>query len=284
MLEIAEGVYCETGWEGANVGAIGSNAGPVLVDSPMLPRDALAWKREIDLAFKDPILFLINTDYHFDHVMTDCLLCERVIAHTLAEPAMAAEDSGVFLDMVSAFFPDIEQESKDEIKALRSVPPCITFSEMLALNLGNRRIEVMHMGGHTPATSVIYLPENGILFTGDNHVHNRHPFPGDANLLEWVDVLKGIERMEVAKIVPGHGEVCDLSSVARLRQYFEEMKERVLELMEQGCGRQEVERRVDMTAYFPIDSGKEERTRSFILLGVGRMYDQLVQSVADRNK
>ncbi|MBI5116861.1 MBL fold metallo-hydrolase [Candidatus Poribacteria bacterium] len=173
MIEVAEGVFCETGWEGANVSAIVTSEGVVLVDSPMLPRDAREWKRQLSRVSDKPPIFLINTDYHFDHMMTDCLLCDRVIAHMLAEPAFAAQDSEVFTQMVSVFFPDIDAEMRREVEELKPVFPFLTFSQTLALNLGSRRVEIMHVGGHTPATSVVYLPDDAILLTGDVHVHDR---------------------------------------------------------------------------------------------------------------
>ena len=278
MRELAEGVFCEIEWEGANVGAICTEEGLVLVDSPMLPRDAYTWKEQIARHSDDPAIFLINTDYHFDHIMTDCLLCDRVIAHSLAEPAFLAQNGEVFEQMVEAFFPDTNQEDRKEIRKLQSIPPSITFSENLILNMGSRRIELTRMGGHTPATSVVFLPDDGILFSGDVHVHDRHPFPGDGNLLEWIEALERIEGMDVSTIVPGHGEPCGLESVARLKEFFGTMEARVLELIRKGCDRDETGDRVDLLSFFPVEESKEARTKSFIRLGVDRMYTQLTDS------
>jgi cyclase len=242
----------------------------------MLPRDARTWKEELARVTPEPAIFMINTDYHFDHMMTDCLLCDRVIAHSLAEPAFHAQDGEVFEQMVSVFFPDVDDADRREVRNLKTVSPCITFSEILVLNIGSRRIEVTRVGGHTPATSVVHLPDEGILFTGDAHVHDRHPFPGDANIIEWIRALESIEGMDIATIVPGHGDVCDLKSVARLRQFFEQMKDSILELIQQGHGREEVVEEIDLLSFFPVEKGKEERTRNFMRLGVGKLYSQLV--------
>jgi len=106
MNQIADGVFCETGWEGANVGAVLTDDGAILIDSPMLPRDARTWKKQVVETSGGSPLFLINTDYHFDHIMTDCLLCERVIVHSAAEPAFEAQGGEVFEQMVGAFFPN----------------------------------------------------------------------------------------------------------------------------------------------------------------------------------
>jgi len=276
--KVAEGVFCEIGWEGANVGAVLGDDGFVLIDSPMLPKDARSWREQLSRASRRPILYLINTDYHFDHMMTDCLLCERVIAHDLAEESLRSQSGEVFEQLVGAFFPDIDEESRREVRELHAVAPCITFTDALALNIGSKRLEIKHMGGHTPATSIIYLPDDGILFTGDDHEDDLHPFMGEGDLLEWIEVLMRIEKMDVERIVPGHGDVCGLDSVTRLRQYFEEMTGRVRDLIGQGCGRDEVEQRVDLLSYFTVEEGKEARTEIFVKMGIARMYDQLVSA------
>ncbi|RJP21920.1 MAG: hypothetical protein C4520_08975 [Candidatus Abyssobacteria bacterium SURF_5] len=135
MIEIGDGIYCETGWEGANVGALKTGEGAVLIDSPMLPRDALRWREQVSEVISGPPVLLINTDYHFDHVMTDSLLCERVVAHALVEPAFSAQDGEVYVQMAQGFFPEIDEVSKQEISRLRPGYPIITFSENLVLNL-----------------------------------------------------------------------------------------------------------------------------------------------------
>ena len=278
MHHLSDNVFCEVEWEGANVGAIRCDEGYVLIDSPMLPHDALEWKRRIAKHSSKPVLYLINTDYHFDHIMTDCILCERVIAHSLAEPSFLTQSGEVFEQLVSAFFPDTDEKSREEIRGLRAIAPCISFADSLVLNLGSPRIEITRMGGHTPATSVVHLPDEGLLFTGDIHVHDRHPFPGDGNLTEWIEALRRIEKMSVEKIVPGHGEPCGIESVGRLREFFEEMEGRVLDLMGKGRDREEIVEAVDLLSFFPVDEGKETRTESFIKLGIGRMYDQLSEA------
>ncbi len=278
MRKLADGIFCEIGWDGANVGAVEGDEGLALVDSPMLPRDAREWKEQLAEVSRKAPIYMVNTDYHFDHIMTDCMLCERVVAHSLAEPAFLTQSGEVFEQLVSAFFPDIDEASRAEIRELRSVAPHIIFTESLSLALGSRRIEIKRLGGHTPATSVVHVPSEGIIFTGDIHVHDRHPFQGDANLLEWIEALHAIQGMDAGTVVPGHGEVCDLESVGRLKEYFEDMRGRVGDLVGQGCAREEVEKRVDMLPFFPVEEGKETATESFIKLGIGRMYDQLTES------
>ena len=47
VRELADRVYLETGFEGGNVGAILTERGALLVDAPMLPPEARAWRATV---------------------------------------------------------------------------------------------------------------------------------------------------------------------------------------------------------------------------------------------
>ena len=84
-----------------------------------------------------------------------------------------------------------------------------TFESSLTLHLGNQRIELVHMPGHTaPQTSVV-LPNEGVVFTGDNIFHRCRTFIQEGDPWEWLAALENIRALDVETIVPGHGEPCD---------------------------------------------------------------------------
>ena len=48
------------------------------------------------------------------------------------------------------------------------VLPTRTFDTREVLRLGGREIHLLHFqGGHTPGDSVVWLPKEGVLFSGD---------------------------------------------------------------------------------------------------------------------
>ena len=57
-------IFVETEYLGANVSCISTKKGPVLIDSPFLPRDAEDWARRIRELTGQDIAYLINTDHH----------------------------------------------------------------------------------------------------------------------------------------------------------------------------------------------------------------------------
>jgi cyclase len=101
----------------------------------------------------------------------------------------------------------IAQEEKEieDYKTFKYQPPTLTFDHELALDLGNREVQLKHWGrGHTPGDVFVYLPQDKILITGDLLAYPlpymRMTFPH-----EWVEVLRRMSRLEANYIVPGHG-------------------------------------------------------------------------------
>ena len=61
IREIAPDVFVETEYHGANVAFIVSGEGVILVDAPMLPKQARHWLKEIQKRTGEPVRYIINT-------------------------------------------------------------------------------------------------------------------------------------------------------------------------------------------------------------------------------
>lgn len=73
--------------------------------------------------------------------------------------------------------------------------------------IGNRRIRMIEMVGHTPSDLVLYEEETGLLFAGDLVFLDRAPTTPNADLGKWQESLKALAAIEHQKLVPGHGPV-----------------------------------------------------------------------------
>jgi glyoxylase-like metal-dependent hydrolase (beta-lactamase superfamily II) len=91
----------------------------------------------------------------------------------------------------------------------RMQQPAMVFGDVLAIEDGVRRLELRKVGpAHTIGDAVAFLPDEGIVFTGDlcvnwrfgNNVGDR-----DADIPHWVQVLSDIAQWKVKTVVPGHG-------------------------------------------------------------------------------
>jgi glyoxylase-like metal-dependent hydrolase (beta-lactamase superfamily II) len=84
--------------------------------------------------------------------------------------------------------------------------PNLVFKKRLTLWLGKLRVEIMQLGrGHTRGDTVVWLPKEKILFSGDLVEYEATPYTGDAYLADWPDTLDNIAALQPQKLVPGRG-------------------------------------------------------------------------------
>jgi glyoxylase-like metal-dependent hydrolase (beta-lactamase superfamily II) len=104
----------------------------------------------------------------------------------------------------------------ESIPSLQIIAPTLLLKDRLTLRRGARTIEVMHLGrGHTPADLVVYLPQEGILITGDLVVHPV-PLVGSTSLpADYAATLERLLELKPKIIVPGHGAVMREDSYVR---------------------------------------------------------------------
>ncbi len=84
MREIAPGVYVKQDSRGTNLGAIVTSQGVVVVDTPLIPREARAWRAELEEMTGLPIIYVINTDHHKGHALGNVFFEAPAIAHMVA--------------------------------------------------------------------------------------------------------------------------------------------------------------------------------------------------------
>lgn len=77
------------------------------------------------------------------------------------------------------------------------------------LNLGNRRLEVIHTPGHSPGHCCFYEAERGYLFSGDLLYMGCLDafYPTTDPKLFWKSVQR-VEGLPVTRILPGHQGLC----------------------------------------------------------------------------
>jgi len=276
MIKITDHVYAETRYEGANLGCIVTQRGLILVESPTLPEEAREWHQDVCKLSPNGIAYLINTDHHYDHILTNYLFTRNTIAHRLALKGiqyMAAN----FKQVIKQLNPKLYEEKHEVLDGVELVLPQITFSHELTLHMGDRTIELSHVGGHSAATIMVYVPEDRVLFTGDNIEVQQHSYTGEGRFSSWIEVLRRIEGMELAAIVPGHGDICGVEAARKMRLYFEEMRNQVKSLRARGFTRELVIKGVKLEDLSPVDPERraERDIAGSIALDAGRMFDQM---------
>jgi glyoxylase-like metal-dependent hydrolase (beta-lactamase superfamily II) len=135
---------------------------------------------------------------------------------------------------------DIKKNRSDRAwlyEGLRIVLPTRVFEEKYKLN----GIEMIYFGGHTDCSSVVYIPEDRVLFAGDLMFAEMFPWAGDptADPDTWINAFKTILAMDVETIVPGHGPICNKDEVRIQLKWFEAIREEMRRLISEGASEQE---------------------------------------------
>jgi cyclase len=162
--------------------------------------------------------------------------------------------------------------------------PEITFTGHLVITKGKREVQFIRLGGHTPATSGVWLPEERILFTGDVVVVGEHPALGQSDSKEWLAVLTRLRKTPLKWIVPGHGPLCNVEATAPISEYIRLLRARVRNQYRLGRSKSEaavvISQMIDIFPYRPGDkSFVEKRIRA----GVSRVYDEMKELYAPKS-
>jgi cyclase len=275
MHEITKGVQYEDVYCSGNVGFVMTDEGAALIDSPMLPKEAWEWLRKVTAIARKGIALLINTDYKVERVLGNCFFPATVtIAHQLAWTELQRYDEA-YLQRYISHYKDYDPKTVSDLTKARVVLPELTLTADLTVYKGGRTFRLIHADGHTPASIMVHLPAERILFTGDVVVNGEHPALAQASSMRWLHALEVIRKLEdVDVVVPGRGQPCDLAATEVLSDYINEMRQRVFQCYTDGYTRRETVDRVRMQEFFSIPPAKREETERRIRGSVERVYDE----------
>jgi cyclase len=215
MRRVSGNVYAEIYFWGCNPGFLVTTDGVVMIDTPQQPIDAVRWRER--LLEHGPIRYLINTEPHIDHISGNAYfpgveVIGQVGLQERYEQAVPGMTSAERLEAMKQSDPDSVWLFNHP--SYPPNPPTRTFTDEFTLQVGNHTVQILHLPGHTAPQTGVYLPDEGVLFTGDNIFHKCKTFIQEADPWQWLAALKRIGEIDTAVIVPGHGEPCDRGYLA----------------------------------------------------------------------
>lgn len=275
LTEIAAGVLYENGYEGGNVGYINTDLGGLLVDVPPLPHQARDWQARASTLQPLPLYGLVNTDCHLERMLGNSVLNGlRTFGHeSSARPI--SKYSPTLLEQFVGRFRDLPPGIAAEIEQTVLRPPEISVQDRLVLYTPGREVQILHLEGHTPGSLGVYLPQEQVLFAGDDIAVNEPPALAQANSQAWLETLDRIQAMDVTTIVPASGQPCGKEVIASLIAYIADMRRMVQELFEAGASRRECVEKIEMADYYPMPKGQETRLKRRRRESVERVYTEI---------
>lgn len=267
--EVASGVFIETAYHLANVGCIVTGDGVVLVDAPMVPSEARRWGEFV--RSKGEPRYFVCTHAHPDHIGGHGFFPE---AETVCHESLKGRFAGC-REVLEGFLPEVGLGDDLDFAGYAAREPTLTFSDRMTLRPGGRRIDLLTADGHTPNHTMVWLPEDHVLFSGDNVVNQWPPMCHEAVMDGWHRTLNWIyQEVHPHLIVPGHGPVCDATFALNVRDILEGLKRRVRSAIAEGKSREEAVEAIRYTDSFEVPQWFAERAERMRKIGVGVLYDR----------
>jgi len=269
MQQITANVYVETKFGGANVSFVTTSEGVVMIDAPGQPSNALRWGDEMKKSGE--VRYLINTEHHRDHFTGNYFFPGTVVSHEETRRAITQFSLESIMERLRASPDRAGPDEAALIEKYQVRPPTVTFSEQLNIYLGRHSFELIHTPGHTAGQIAVYVPEERVLFTGDNIFYKVQIWIHEGNPFHWLESLKKIEVMDVDVIVSGHGEVCDKSFIPEISSFIQEWIDAVRNAINQGLSKEEAMDKISFLDCYPMhsaSSGTELQRRN-----VSQLYD-----------
>ncbi len=204
FAELAPGAYAYTAEGDPNTGVIVGDDGVMVIDAQATPRMAEDVIAKIRTVTDKPIKHVLLTHYHAVRVLgASGYKAEQIIASRDTHDLIVERGQQDYESELGRF-PRLFQ-------AAETIPgltwPTIVFENKLTVFLGRKRVEILQLGrGHTKGDTVVWLPEERVLYSGDLVEYGATPYTGDAYLEEWPQTLYRLAALNPARLVPGRGD------------------------------------------------------------------------------
>jgi glyoxylase-like metal-dependent hydrolase (beta-lactamase superfamily II) len=204
FTRLSEHAWAYTAEGDPNTGIVIGDDAVMVIDTQATPVMAADVIRRIREVTDKPIKYVLLSHYHAVRVLG--------AAAYAPEHIIASEDT---LELIKERG---EQDKASEIgrfprlfRNVESVPPgltwpTLTFSGKMTLWLGRLEVQILQLGrGHTRGDTVVWLPQERILFSGDLVEFEATPYAGDAYFSDWPATLDALASLKPLKLVPGRG-------------------------------------------------------------------------------
>ena len=269
LQEVAPNVFAYihsgVGWDICNSGFIVGDDGVLVIDAMMVASQVRLYMEEIRKVTDKPIRYVVNTHHHVDHSFgNQFYLPAEIVSHRGCREALITR--GADGGMLSERYPHY----RDDWAEARLTPASITYEDKIIVHLGGKVIELLHPGpAHTYGDTLVYLPEDKVLFTGDVAFHYLTPLARDGHISNWIKVANGIlNHLDATTLIPGHGPVSGKEVVSATLKYLRLVKRTSRSHFQRGASVEDTSRAVLLGEY--ADWVEPER----VMVNVQRLYQE----------
>lgn len=202
--QLSEHAWAYTAEGDPNTGIVIGDDAVLVADTQATPAMAQDVIRRIREVTDKPIRYVVLTHYH----------AVRVLGASAygAQQVIASEDT---YDLI------VERGEADKASEIGRFPrlfdnvetvppgmtwPTLTFRGKMTLWLGKLEVQLLQLGrGHTKGDTVVWLPQERTLLSGDLVEFDATPYAGDAYFKDWPQTLANVAALKPLQLVPGRG-------------------------------------------------------------------------------
>ena len=203
FTKLSDNAYAYTAEGDPNTGVVVGDDAVMVIDTQATPVMAEDVIRHIRTVTDKPVKYVVMSHYHAVRVL-------GASAYGASEVIASEDTRDLIVERGAADMKSEIERFPRLFRAVESVPgltwPTLTFKGEMTLWLGKLEVKIMQLGrGHTKGDTVVWLPQEKILFSGDLVEFEATPYAGDAYFNDWPRTLDAIAALEPAKLVPGRG-------------------------------------------------------------------------------
>lgn len=240
--EVADGVFAyvqpDGGWCLNNAGLIVADGRSLLVDTAATEARARALRTAVAAVTRRPPAFVVNTHSHGDHTFGNSVFADHavIVSHEQTRSEMAAV--GLHL---TTLWPDVDWGD------ISVELPTLTYRDRMTLHLAGTAVELIALGpAHTAVDTVVWLPDQRVLFAGDLLMSGATPFCLMGSISGSLAAVARLRALGPRTVVAGHGPVAGTELLDTAERYLGWVRDLAADAVAAGLSPLEAARAADL--------------------------------------
>jgi quinoprotein relay system zinc metallohydrolase 1 len=201
-----------------NTAFVATGAGAVVINTGTSKLYGEQQRRAIERSIREPVARVLELNLHPDYFFGNQAWADK------PTEALAGSIAGMRAEG-SAYADNLYRLCGDWMRGTESTPARQAIDPQ-TLQLGQHRLELMRLSGHTADDLVVLDHGTGVLFAGGLVFAERVPTTPHADFAAWLTSLNTLEQLiasgQVKTVVPSHGPVhSGLAGVRQTRDWLQ---------------------------------------------------------------
>lgn len=221
--KLTDGIYVLFG-RGGNIGLSVGEDGAYIIDDQFAELNEKI-NAAIDTITDQPISFVINTHWHFDHTGGNEAMGKSgatIVAHENVYKRMSTPQ-------------ELKRFKRTFEPAPKVAQPKVTYQQEMSLKLNNDRMRIIHINNaHTDGDSIVFFEEDNVLHMGDCYFNIGYPFidlESGGSINGYIRALEtGLSLSnDETQIIPGHGPMATKKEMAAYVAMLKDIRNNIAE-------------------------------------------------------